>query len=98
MKFILNGIEWSISERSDMQQSDEVGHIDYSTKQISIDKSISKDFKRKVIIHEIGHAIMDSYLLSNTGKYTEEEMVEFLALYADKAVSITDRYFEGKDR
>lgn len=98
----INELLWQILEvdPDDKLLLDEKGRSCYGICQngslkIYVDNSLPLDFKRQVIIHELGHAFIDSYMLSKKEKYSEEEVVEFVAIYAKRILDITNNYMEA---
>lgn len=99
MKFNINDIEWEIIELDGLdtrlQNKGEycAGVCVYDKKEIYLLNNIKLSHKRKVLIHELAHAHLYDCLLKNTGKFDEEEVCEFVAIYGTQIFGIADKYF-----
>lgn len=104
MNIEINGLEWKIEEVSSddrrllVNDARCAGVTDYILKIVYIDSSLSQPYKRRVLRHELGHVYIDSYLIEKKDLYSEEELVEFLALYGVQICAHTDAYFNQISR
>lgn len=102
MKFKINEIEYGIYELDSLDTrlivngSDCAGACAFNKKEIYLLKDCNIDFKRKTLIHEITHSYLNECLLLRKDKYTEEEICEFVAIYASQILRIVDKYFKDK--
>lgn len=104
-KIILNGIEWNVIKIEetnpflvDRSNVLTVGTTDPTTRTIFISKALHGDFEKRVVAHEIGHAICFSYGLLNEihkcckRKYwieMEEFICNFVADYGEQIWELT---------
>lgn len=103
MNFEINGIRWSIisvPHFSDcLRRSDgsfTVGVTDNSTKTICLSNRLSGAYRRKVLIHELCHAVCmsrDIYIPIEQ----EEFLCDFVASYGDEVMGIVDRLLSAFD-
>lgn len=97
MRFEINNIEWSVitvPHFSDcLRRSDgsfTLGVTDNSTKTICLSNRLTGVYKRKVLIHEICHAVCMSYEI-HIPLEQEEFLCDFVASYGDEVFTIADR-------
>lgn len=101
MYYYINNIKWQIKyidannfifQRKDGSRTVGVCVCDLHT--IYIADSLSTDFKRKVLIHEVCHSAMYSY-----GVYLDDELEEIVcdivASFGEEIIDIVDRIFYG---
>ena len=97
MNFELNNIKWNIVyvapknpilRRSDGSLS--VGVTDKSTGCIYLSQNLTDGFLRKVVIHELCHAVCLSYDIY-LPLAQEEVLCDFVATYGDEIFDIVDR-------
>lgn len=99
MKVDINNIKWEIisvpsfDTRLYFENKKANGACEYATKKIIIDNQLSKDVQICVLRHELVHAFIDSFLLEQKDNYSEEEIAEFVALYAQQICCIANKYF-----
>ena len=94
MNVKINDLNWQILKVS----SDDVNLLDgknkcygicYYTEQIIyIDKSLEINKLYRTLKHELTHAFIYCYLLKMNCKFDEEELCEFVAIYAEKIINI----------
>lgn len=102
MNFVINGMKWNIIEKP--TRSPELlcdGRECYGTcwrsrQEIYLDESIPEDRKLKTLQHELAHAFMDAYVPMPKDEYTEEDMCEFVGLYAKEISDIALEYMQSK--
>lgn len=70
------------------------GECDRVNNEIYIARDLKPSFKKKVLIHELAHAFVGSYLLEYKDNYTEEELCEFVAMYSESINGIVKDYFK----
>ena len=70
-----------------------LGLCDIANQKIYIHKDISMLNKIKTLKHEIAHALLYEYCLSD-GVYTEEQLCDFMALYGSEVERLTSKYLE----
>lgn len=97
MNFELNGVKWNVvyvaPQNSVLRRSDgslSVGVTDKSTRCIYLSERLTGGFLRKVLIHEICHAVcmsFDIYLPLEQ----EEVLCDFVATYGDKIFDLVDK-------
>lgn len=99
MNFEINGIKWeviSVEPFSDcLRRSDgsfAVGVTDNSTKTICLSNRLYGAYKRKVLIHEICHAVCMSRDI-HIPIEQEEFLCDFVASYGDEVFNIAERMF-----
>jgi hypothetical protein len=93
---IILGEEWQIVEE-DLKNND--GQCDHSVRKISIDKKLNREpksddlenlkrYKRKVLRHEIIHAIMEECGMSCNDEIVNERFVDWIAIMYPKMQKI----------
>ena len=97
MKVKLNKTEWNIvfvmPQNLVLQRSDgsfSVGVTDKSTNCIYLSQNLTDGFLRKVIIHELCHAVCLSYDIY-LPLAQEEVLCDFVATYGDEIFDIVDK-------
>ena len=70
-----------------------LGLCDVVNQKIYIHKDISISNKIKTLKHELSHALLYEYCLSD-GAYTEEQLCDFMALYGSEVERLTSKYLE----
>lgn len=101
MEVKINRLLWKIEEIESVDSRLYVnekycfGVCEYAIRTIYLDKNMEERYKRKVLRHELCHALLASYMLRSKDEYTEEELCEFVALYADEIKEIEFRYFNA---
>lgn len=103
MKFKMNGVEFEIKEveQSEMSkwQCDEedsyyYGQTHFMTQEVWIDKILSKEKKRKTLIHELTHVYIREYLTSRDISPNEEVLCDINANSHDIIHKIVEDYFK----
>lgn len=96
MYFVINGTIWHIeyknSNSSELRRSDNVfslGVTDRNTHTIYLSDKLQGFMLRKVLIHEICHAVCMSYDIYLPIE-TEEILCDFVATYGDEVFEIVD--------
>ena len=62
---------------------------------IYIHKDISISNKIKTLKHELSHALLYEYCLSNDS-YTEEQLCDFVSVYGSEVERLTSKYLERR--
>lgn len=103
MNFEINGIRWdviTVPHYSDcLRRSDgsfTVGVTDNSTKCICLSNRLTGAYRRKVMIHEICHAVCMSRNI-HIPIEQEEFLCDFVASYGDEVFNIVDRLSSALD-
>ena len=96
MFFTINGTNWRVqyenSNSSDLKRSDNVsvlGVTDRNTHTIYLSNALHGHMERKVLIHEVCHAICMSYDVYLPIEQ-EEVLCDFVATYGDEVFGIVD--------
>lgn len=106
MKFKMNNVEYTIKEVSqDYLQNEKVEENDgyyygktyFMTQEVCIDKDLSKEKKRKTLIHELTHVYIREYLTSRDIEQDEEVLCDICANSHDIIHKIVEDYFKGGD-
>lgn len=92
--FNLNGFRWNIvfTENEPLLLVNNricKGSIAYKTRTIYVDCRITKDSIKRVLAHELTHAILYDTQIHVKEQYSEEDVCEFCALYAAKISAIS---------
>lgn len=98
---IINGVRWRVRLVSPAHpmlltphNTHALGVCDKVTQTIYIDKTLNSAMIKKVIIHEIVHAIMFSYKINLS--YEEEELIaNFVSEYGDEILRNTKIIYNG---
>lgn len=69
-----------------------IGACDDYTKTIYLDKSLTGDYLKKVMCHEITHAAMFSYNIS-LSLQQEEIIADLMSTFGDEIIDITNMLF-----
>jgi hypothetical protein len=69
-----------------------IGACDDYTKTIYLDKSLTGDYLKKVMCHEITHAAMFSYNIS-LSLQQEELIADLMSTFGDEIIDITNMLF-----
>ena len=97
--FAINGIYWKLAfvpanfpllQRSNGQFT--IGACDNLTRTIYLSETLSGDFLKKVLCHEITHAAMFSYNVSLTIEQ-EEIIADIISTYGEQVIYITNKVF-----
>ena len=98
MQVKINNLTWTIHE-VDTRNAELVvngaqcfGVCKHYTQEIIIDESLKDDAKLQVLKHELTHAFVRCHLLDYKESYTEEDLCEFVALYAEQINNIAKEY------
>ena len=70
-----------------------IGACDDYTKTIYLDKSLTGDYLKKVMCHEITHAAMFSYNIS-LSLQQEELIADLMSTFGDEIIDITNMLFD----
>lgn len=98
--FTINNVKWNIKfvpslhpmlYRSD--GSTTVGMCDNETRTIYIDSTLSGQFLKKVLCHELTHAAMFSYGIELSIEQ-EELLADLIATYGEEIILITNKIFK----
>lgn len=65
----------------------------FNEKTIYICKILNSQDKRSTLKHELAHAFLWETQIQKPKEFTEEMVCEFMAIYSDIIVSITNKYF-----
>ncbi len=100
MKIKINDLDWSV-ERVDANDSRLyvngqtcVGATWYTDQTIYISKSLTKASSIVTVRHELVHAFIYSTQVNTPGKYTEEDVCEFVARYGRQITEMADKVIE----
>ena len=105
MKFTMNNVEFTIKEveQEEMQKwlCDEqdgyyYGQTHFMTQEVWIDKILSKEKKKKTLIHELTHCYIREYLTSRDINPDEEVLCDICANSHDIIHKIVEDYFKSK--
>ena len=104
MAFTINGIDWNVvivSPTDDrLRRSDggiSIGVTDNNTKEIYISNLVRGGFFRKVLTHEVCHAICMSYDIFLPIEQ-EEIVCDFVATYGEEVFEIVDMLLSSMRR
>lgn len=96
MKFRIHGVEWSIilvpPDSDCLRRSDgsfTVGVTDNTTHCVCLSNRLVGGFKRKVLIHELCHAVCMSYEI-HIPLEQEEFLCDFVATHGDEVFDMVD--------
>ena len=97
--FLINGIYWKLAFVSPdfpllqrMSGDFTVGACDNLTRTIYINETLTGDFLRKVLCHEITHAAMFSYNV-DLSLEQEEILADIISTYGEEIIYITNKVF-----
>lgn len=98
--FTINNVKWNIkfvpSLHPMLYRSDgsiTVGTCDNETRTIYIDSTLSGQFLKKVLCHELTHAAMFSYGIELSIEQ-EELLADLIATYGEEIILITNKIFK----
>lgn len=104
----LTGVEYDVLETGDnvyvyianhFNGACQIGCCDYVHHRIYIHKDLSLVQKVKTLKHELTHAIIEEYALSNDeGKLSEEKVCDFMSIYGSEIESLTEHYFKYREQ
>lgn len=104
----LTGVEYDVLETGDnvyvyianhFNGACQIGCCDYVHHRIYIHKDLSLVQKVKTFKHELTHAIIEEYALSNDeGKLSEEKVCDFMSIYGSEIESLTEHYFKYREQ
>ena len=84
---------------SDSNGTCQIGCCDYVHHRIFIHKELSLTQKIKTLKHELTHAIIEEYALSNDEcKISEEKVCDFMSIYGSEIESLTEHYFKYREQ
>lgn len=73
------------------------GICSWKKQKIYIADSLNKLMTRRVIIHEITHAVLEAYgFHAHRNDFDDEDICEFMSVYAVEIVSLCDNFLKGK--
>lgn len=111
MKLMINrltGVEYDVLETGDNDYvyvennsngTCQIGCCDYVHHMIYIHKELSLVQKIKTLKHELTHAIIEEYALSNDEcKLSEEKVCDFMSIYGSEIESLTEHYFKYREQ
>lgn len=102
MKFTMNNVEFTIKEVEqeemkkwlcDEQDGYYYGQTHFMTQEVWIDKILSKEKKKKTLIHELTHCYIREYLTSRDINPDEEVLCDISANSHDIIHKIVEDYF-----
>lgn len=102
MKFTMNNVEFTIKEVEqeemkkwlcDEQDGYYYGQTHFMTQEVWIDKVLSKEKKKKTLIHELTHCYIREYLTSRDISPDEEVLCDISANSHDIIHKIVEDYF-----
>ena len=103
MKFRINDLDWLITERFD-ERIEKIGKGVWGFTSaehgiIALRSTLPSSRKRNILMHELTHAFIFSYLITHLATepskdYTEEELCNFVASYGARIVKIANEYFK----
>lgn len=102
MKFNINGNEITIIETNQydpnliVDGTARIGCIHYINNTIYLMENLTKEVKRRTLLHELTHAALNCNGMLNFDNFNQEQMCEFMAYHSEKIVDICNEYFEGK--
>lgn len=104
----LTGVEYDVLETGDnvyvyvanhFNGTCQIGCCDYVHHRIYIHKDLSLVQKVKTLKHELTHAIIEEYALSNDeGQLSEEKVCDFMSIYGSEIESLTEHYFKYREQ
>lgn len=104
----LTGVEYDVLETGDnvyvyianhFNGACQIGCCDYIHHRIYIHKDLSLVQKVKTLKHELTHAIIEEYALSNDeGQLSEEKVCDFMSIYGSEIESLTEHYFKYREQ
>lgn len=104
-EFIMNNVKYKIVEVEQQdfwehEQNEQVGYYygqsHFMTQEVWLEKSLSKDKKKKVLYHELMHCYIREYLTGQDITNGEEEIIcDLCANSHDLIHEIVERYFKG---
>ena len=71
------------------------GFTDYLKQEIVLRGNLSKTLMYNTLLHELTHAFLFAYGLSNNETFNHEQICEFVGAYANDIVRIADKYLKG---
>ena len=101
--FVINGIEWDIVRVGTGHISlthdghDNLGTTYNQTCTIYLDDKMPKSKLKRVLMHELVHALIDSMGFC-FAEMDEEQVADFMAAHAEKIVKLANRYMEREYR
>ena len=106
MKFKMNNIEFTIKEVSQEEmkhwyKDDEreegyyYGQTHFTAQEVWLDKSLSKERKRKTLMHELMHCYIREYLTTRDITPDEEVLCDLSANSHDIIHEIVEKYFKS---
>ena len=105
MKFTMNNVEFTIKEveqeemkkwHCDEEDGYYYGQTHFMTQEVWIDKTLSKEKKRKALIHELTHCYIREYLTSRDISPDEEVLCDISANSHDIIHKIVEDYLKSK--
>ena len=96
MGISINGLQYVIVEVDNIESKDDthvIGCTDYINQKILILKSLSKEQKKITLRHELCHAFLWAYGLGSLDTYSLEIVCDFLGIYSEQIVNISNEYF-----
>lgn len=98
----INGIDWTVEfvdeTDPDLGNHTYIGRTTEWKQRIVVDKSISHQVKREVLIHELTHATLVSQGRYFQQNFTLEDMCEFVGFNADKIIEMADYVMNLEDQ
>lgn len=103
MKVLINGIRYDIKEVEPLDSNLLIGErrcagaTHFHHQMIYLSNTAKQDSKYTTLCHELAHAFLQETQIEAKEDYTEENLCEFVGIYAKKICDIADKYFrEGK--
>ena len=99
MKITINNAEWEIKEVDEkifVDKRECLGSCDWVEKIIKLRKSLVKDFKKEVLLHELAHAFHAEYALLQQEIFSAEELCQFVSKFSTEINDIANEYVKDK--
>lgn len=102
MKFEINGNDVEIIEINEYDPSlivdgtARVGCIHYINNTIYLMENLTREVKKRTLLHELTHAFLNCNGMLNFDNFSQEQMCEFIAYHGENIVNICNKYFEEK--
>ena len=75
------------------------GSTHFDTQTLYVLDRLKLERKKEVLLHELGHCYLyATQCYYQKDSFTEEEVCEIIALYAEQMVKVMNEYFENKER
>ena len=74
------------------------GTTHYFKREIYVDKDLSPEDKKQVLIHELAHATLYDTQIELKEEYSEENMCDFMAMYGSGIIRVAEDYLKKRAR